>query len=84
LNEFIDVTGCETYNTGNLNVGDKRMQDDEMLTAEEVAKIMKVHISTVRKWVRAKELRVVDIGPREYRIRRSELNRFVQEREREK
>jgi len=81
---LIDVTGCETYNTGNPNLGDKRMQDDEMLTAGEVAKIMKVHISTVRKWVRSGELRVVDIGPREYRIRRSELNRFVQERERDR
>lgn len=78
------MTGSDTYNVGNPNAGDKRMQDDEMLTAEEVARIMKVHISTVRKWVRAGELRVVDIGPREYRIRRSELNRFVKEREREK
>lgn len=58
------------------------MLGDEMLTAEEVAKIMKVHITTVRKWIRNNELRVVEIGVREYRIRRSELDRFIQERER--
>jgi excisionase family DNA binding protein len=63
-------------------VGDRGMQGDEMLTAEEVAKIMKVHITTVRKWIRSNELKVVEIGIREYRIRRSELVRFIQERER--
>jgi excisionase family DNA binding protein len=63
-------------------IGDRGMLGDEMLTAEEVAKIMKVHITTVRKWIRNNELRVVEIGVREYRIRRSELDRFIQERER--
>jgi excisionase family DNA binding protein len=65
-------------------VGDRGMQRDEMLTAEEVAKIMKVHITTVRKWIRSNELKVVEIGIREYRIRRSELVRFIQARERER
>ena len=55
------------------------MQEEEMLTAEEVAKIMKVHISTVRKWVRTKELKKVKIGIRGYRIRRSDLKRFIEE-----
>jgi excisionase family DNA binding protein len=55
------------------------MQEEEMLTAEEVAKIMKVHISTVRKWVRTKALKTVKIGIRGYRIRRSDLNRFIEE-----
>ena len=63
-------------------VGDIGMLGDEMLTAEEVAKIMKVHITTVRKWIRSNELKVVEIGTREYRIRRSELDRFIQARER--
>jgi excisionase family DNA binding protein len=59
--------------------GDLCMQEEEMLTAEEVAKIMKVHISTVRKWVRTKALKKVKIGIRGYRIRRSDLNRFIEE-----
>jgi excisionase family DNA binding protein len=57
-----------------------RMPEEEMYTAEEVAKIMKVHISTVRKWVRTKALKTVKIGVRGYRIRRSDLDRFIEER----
>jgi excisionase family DNA binding protein len=56
------------------------MPEEEMYTAEEVAKIMKVHISTVRKWVRMKALKTVKIGIRGYRIRRSDLDRFIEER----
>ena len=56
------------------------MPEEEMYTAEEVAKIMKVHISTVRKWVRTKALKTVKNGIRGYRIRRSDLDRFIEER----
>ena len=61
--------------------GDKRMQDDEMLTADDVARIMKVNIRAVRQWVADGELGVIWIGKREYRIARSELNRFIRERQ---
>ncbi len=54
--------------------------DTEMLTAEEVAKIMKVNVRTVRTWVQAGELIVVWIGKREYRIARADLRVFVQKR----
>lgn len=60
------------------------MSEDEILTAEEVAKIMKVNIRTVREWVSNGELAVIMVGKREYRIRRSELNRFMQDREKRK
>jgi excisionase family DNA binding protein len=56
------------------------MPEEEMYTAEEIAAIMKVHISTVRKWVRTKALKTVKIGIRGYRIRRSDLDRFIEER----
>jgi excisionase family DNA binding protein len=52
-----------------------------MLTADEVAKIMKVNIRTVSQWVADGELGVVWIGKRENRIARSELNRFIKERQ---
>jgi excisionase family DNA binding protein len=64
---------------GEMKRGVLCMQEEEMLTAQEVAKIMKVHISTVRKWVRKKALKTVKIGIRGYRIRRSDLNRFIEE-----
>ena len=60
------------------------MPDDEMLTADEVAKIMKVNIRTVRQWVSTGGLAIIWIGKREYRIARSELNRFIQERQERK
>lgn len=55
------------------------MNDDEMLTAEEVAKIMKVSLKTVRKWVQSGELASIPIGTREYRISRNDLNAFIDE-----
>jgi excisionase family DNA binding protein len=57
------------------------MLDDEILTAEEVAKIMKVNIRSVRDWVSKGDLSVIMVGKREYRIKRSELNKFIQGRE---
>ena len=61
--------------------GNPNMLDDEMLTADDVARIMKVNIRTVRQWVADGELGVVWIGKREYRIAKSELNRFIRERQ---
>jgi len=60
------------------------MQDEELLTVDEAAEIMKVHPRTIRGYVNSGELAVVMIGKREYRIRRSELNRFIREKEERK
>ncbi len=60
------------------------MQDEELLTADEAAEIMKVHSRTIRGYVNSGQLAVVMIGKREYRIRRRELNRFIREREERK
>jgi excisionase family DNA binding protein len=57
------------------------MQEDEMLTADEVAKIMKVNIRTVRQWVADGDIAIISIGKREYRIARSALNKFIQDRQ---
>jgi excisionase family DNA binding protein len=42
---------------------------------------MQVHIGTVRLWVKNGELPAVWIGKREYRIRKSALDKFIEERE---
>ncbi len=56
-------------------------QDDiEMLTVEEVAKIMKVNIKTVRAWVQSGELPRIWIGKREYRIGKADLRAFTEKR----
>ena len=62
----------------------KAMSDDEILTAEEVAKIMKVNIRSVRDWVSTGDLAVIMVGKREYRIKRSELDKFIKNREKRK
>lgn len=57
------------------------MQDEELLTVDESAQILKVHPRTVRDFVQSGELAKVPVGKREYRIRRGEVNRFIRERE---
>lgn len=55
--------------------------EDELLSLEEVKDILKVHIETVRTWVRQKKLPAIKISPRDYRVRRSALNKFLEERQ---
>jgi excisionase family DNA binding protein len=55
------------------------VDDDPLLTVEEVARIVRVNPETVRRWLRDGLLRGVRPGSRRlgYRIRRSELQRFL-------
>ena len=55
-------------------------EDTEMLTAEEVADIMKVNIRTVRTWVQSGDLIPTWIGKREYRISKAALREFIRKR----
>lgn len=59
------------------------MSQDEMLTTGEVAKILRVNVKTVRNWCASGELVAIDIG-NEYRISRSNLNKFIEKRETDK
>ncbi len=60
------------------------MSEEEMLTANEVAKIMKVSIKTVRRWVQSGELATIPIGTREYRISRKDLDVFIEEQKKKR
>ena len=63
-----------------LSVGEQPMQDDtEMLTVQDVAKQLKVHIKTVRHWINSGELEAMDIG-RGYRISKPDLQTFIDRR----
>ncbi len=58
------------------------MSKDELLDVETVAEELGIHIETVRKWIREKQLNAVNLGRRGgYRIRRSDLNEFLRKRE---
>ena len=55
---------------------------EQWLTTQEVAEELRVNEETVRRWIRAGELPVLDLGGGRagYRVRRSDLQRFIQER----
>jgi excisionase family DNA binding protein len=58
------------------------MSTDELLSVEKVAEELGVHVDTVRKWIREKQLRAIKLGRRGgYRIRRSGLDEFLRKRE---
>jgi excisionase family DNA binding protein len=58
------------------------MTKDEWLDVEQVADELGVHVETIRKWIREKQLNAVSLGRRGgYRIRRSALEDFLRKRE---
>ena len=58
------------------------MSKDELLDVEQVADELGVHVETIRKWIREKQLNAVNLGRRGgYRIRRSVLEEFLRKRE---
>jgi excisionase family DNA binding protein len=57
------------------------MADDTLLTVEEVARRLNVHIDTVRRWIRNGEIQAINLGgPAGYRISQGALDRFIRER----
>jgi len=53
---------------------------DELLTIDQVAAELQLHPDTVRRYIREKKLASVRIAPTVVRVRRSELDRFLQDR----
>ncbi len=56
------------------------MQEDKMLTIDEVAERMRVNEKTVRNWIQSGELAAFPIGKRGYRISETDLHDFVETR----
>lgn len=52
---------------------------DTWLTLQEIADELKLHIETVREWVRTKQLTAYKVG-RDYRVKRADLNKFLEDR----
>jgi len=52
---------------------------EEYLTLQEIADELKVHIETVREWVRNKQLPAYRFG-RDYRVERTDYDKFKAER----
>ena len=58
--------------------------NEELLKPKQVARELQSNIRTVYRYIRQEKLRVVRLSAREFRIRRSELKRFLRERETDK
>ena len=50
---------------------------DNYLTLEEVAKLLKVHIITIRRKIYSKELPCIKLSPKLIRIKESDLNNYL-------
>jgi excisionase family DNA binding protein len=55
----------------------------ELFTIEEVAEIMDVHPESVRRWIRRGELRGFKPGGKLLKVRRTDLEEFIKDAERE-
>ena len=55
-------------------------EDDPLMTVPEIAKLLRVTEWTVREWIKADFLHGWRAGQRNYRVPRSEFERFVRER----
>lgn len=51
----------------------------EWLSTEDVAKELKVRVERVREWIRRGDLTAYRVGGRDYRIKREDLNKFIEE-----
>ena len=50
---------------------------DDILTIQEVAKVLKVSTRTVYRWIDTGDLKVARIGRKTYRVFESDLNKFI-------
>jgi len=53
--------------------------NQQLLTVNEISAILKIHINTVRRYIREKELPAAKVG-RAYLVRRQDLDRFIERR----
>ena len=54
----------------------------DWLTVEEIANDLRVHVSTVRDWIKQKKLKAAKFG-RDYRIKRVDYEEFIEQRYKE-
>lgn len=54
----------------------------DWLTVEEIANDLRVHVSTVRDWIKQKKLKAAKFG-RDYRIKRTDYEEFIDQRYKE-
>lgn len=58
-----------------------KVRRDGLLNTQEVARILGVHVQTVRRYIRSKQLPAIKLTPRLYKIRQRDLERFLSARQ---
>ncbi|MBW4686946.1 MAG: helix-turn-helix domain-containing protein [Komarekiella atlantica HA4396-MV6] len=53
-------------------------EDISFLKTIEVAELLRVHQRTVQRWISSNNLKATKVGPRIWRIRKKDLNEFLQ------
>lgn len=53
---------------------------EEFYTLEELSELLKMHIESIRKLIRSKELPAYKIGKRDYRVSKADLDEFLRKR----
>jgi excisionase family DNA binding protein len=54
-------------------------QEEIFLTPQEVSELLQISVQTVRRWIKDKELPAYKIGPRVWRIRKSDLDVWLEQ-----
>jgi len=52
--------------------------DDEILTAAEICRVLKIHENTLYRWIRTHGFPAFKLGPRKWAVRRSEMEAWVE------
>ena len=54
------------------------MEQDKLLTIQEVAEVLKIAQSTIRRWLNEGKMKGVKLG-RQWRVKQSELDRIIEQ-----
>jgi excisionase family DNA binding protein len=57
-----------------------QVRREGLLDTQEVARILGVHVQTVRRYIRARQLPAIRLTPRLYKVREHDLQRFLESR----
>ena len=57
----------------------KQVLGRKMLTTEEVAERLNMHMKTVQLWLRQGRIKGTKLGPRMWRVRESDLQDFIEQ-----
>ncbi|PIG91312.1 helix-turn-helix domain-containing protein [Gloeocapsopsis sp. IPPAS B-1203] len=58
--------------------GEHRGENEQFLTTNEIAEILRVHQRTVQRWISSNRLKATKVGPKILRVRRQDLNEFLE------